>query len=481
MPKGTTTFYQPAKKASKPNTKEKSHSPPQPKPKPKKNPPPPEEESESSSEEEEEDADPKPAKSAKRNRRSRSPAPTKPAKRARNSSPRAVKPRSPAFAKAMRALDPTANEDSRIALKFEKLYQAIWFIVRLGRLSTNYTNVIVSGVANYDIPDELQPAWDCDEYTLIVEAYDHFPLFLEHLPGFELDIEWLADNPDVMAQAGDFCEKVSIKVRSDDLARLRPNIIKLAHIPNIDNVLDYKPNCGWENLDTAKFLVPILHLDQFEKDPAAYCRRAKTGQIHIHSGDWPVLLYNLDEHKPGIIKSGLLCSRILEAAFRLLFISKTFAEGAEMGSSGKGQPPIAKKYGMKEVTFGSIVYTAVRFCLTSQSEWKAKDGEHWSCHDFAATLFDFGHSNADFVDELLAYWNRRMFGAAIEDDEELKAEIRATAFSIVMHTQCSGRRKRPTVPSSSAHTASSPTQEDAPPEQEDGDQPEGAGEPEADS
>ncbi len=65
-------------------------------------------------------------------------------------------------------------------------------------------------------------------------------------------------------------EKVAIKVRGDDLARLRPMIIKLARVPNVDGVFDEKANRGWESPLTGELLVPVRYLAQFKKDPAEY-------------------------------------------------------------------------------------------------------------------------------------------------------------------------------------------------------------------
>ncbi|KAI0704525.1 hypothetical protein C8T65DRAFT_741076 [Cerioporus squamosus] len=462
MPKGgAAAFYQPSKDAAKasskgrkPSTPPKSSEPPEsPKKKKKKAKakakeptPPPEDGSEEEDEEDEEDKPaPKPQKRGRGSSRSSPP----PAKKPRPSSePPALKPVGAAWGKAMYALDPTANEQTRISQKFEKLYMAVRLITRLGSLATNYLNVIVSGITTYGVPDELHPVWDCKTYNDIAESYLHFPLFLEWFPNIEPNIDWLHENPDVVSRLADFVEKVAIKVRGDDLARLRPMIIKLARIPNVDNVLDSKANRGWESPLTGELLVPVRFLARFRKDPAAFCRLAKKGEIHIFSGDWPVLLYDMQKYKAGDFKTGLLQSPVLEAAFRLLFISKTFAEGNDVDQGGKGQPPIAKKYGMKSVTLGSIIYTAVlaRSCLTSFSEWKENDGLFWNCHEFAVSLFEFAYLNADWCDELLAWWTKRMFGSSTENDEEVMAEIQETAHAVAIRTQCTGRRKRATAP-----------------------------------
>ena len=64
-------------------------------------------------------------------------------------------------------------------------------------------------------------------------------------------------------------EKVALKVRGNDLGRLRGMIIELARIPDVDHVFRCKANRGWESPLTAEFLVPVRYLDQFRKDPAA--------------------------------------------------------------------------------------------------------------------------------------------------------------------------------------------------------------------
>lgn len=114
------------------------------------------------------------------------------------------------------------SEATRIALKFEAVYDAFRIVTRLGHLSIDWDNVIVTGVAHYHLDDNDHPYWyvfhridsllltpmclyrDSESYDDIVEAYQTFPLLLKYIKGFEGDIDWLADNPDIMALAGDF-------------------------------------------------------------------------------------------------------------------------------------------------------------------------------------------------------------------------------------------------------------------------------------
>ena len=51
------------------------------------------------------------------------------------------------------------SEDTRISQKFDKIYLAACYIVRLGGLSTNYLNVIASGIAYHGVLDEFHPVW----------------------------------------------------------------------------------------------------------------------------------------------------------------------------------------------------------------------------------------------------------------------------------------------------------------------------------
>ncbi len=39
-----------------------------------------------------------------------------------------------------------------------------------------------------------------------------------------------------------------------------------------------------------------------------------------------------------------------------------------------------------------------------------------------------------------------MFGSSAENDDEIMAEIQETAHAVAIRTQCTGRRKRATVP-----------------------------------
>ncbi len=51
------------------------------------------------------------------------------------------------------------SEQTRISQKFEKIYMAVRIITRLGSLSLNYLNIIVTGLTTYGAPDQLHPAW----------------------------------------------------------------------------------------------------------------------------------------------------------------------------------------------------------------------------------------------------------------------------------------------------------------------------------
>lgn len=44
--------------------------------------------------------------------------------------------------------------------------------------------------------------------------------------------------------------------------------------------------------------------------PHSFCRLAKKNEIHIHSGDWPVLLYDMTQYDPKEPRAGLLRSSI---------------------------------------------------------------------------------------------------------------------------------------------------------------------------
>ncbi|RDX43288.1 hypothetical protein OH76DRAFT_1422019 [Lentinus brumalis] len=142
---------------------------------------------------------------------------------------------------------------------------------------------------------------------------------------------------------------VMIKVRGDDVVRVRPITAKLAAIPHPDDLFVDKANRGWKSVH--------------------YCALASSGRKLILSEDWPVCLYDLKTAVPGQSMPGFLMSEDLLQAFRKSDRKRYVAQRAQL---------------KKEVRLSSVTYVAclARFCLNSLTEWSDIDGADWSDDDF---------------------------------------------------------------------------------------------------
>ncbi|KAI0722798.1 hypothetical protein C8Q76DRAFT_691456 [Earliella scabrosa] len=339
------------------------------------------------------------------------------------------------------------SEDTRIAQGFQHIYDWVRLIVRLCGPMVDWDSLLAIGIRLYPRdPDEddLHPYWDCEKYDATTTATDLFPWIVEYFPKLAEHVEYLAEHADLVAKISSFCSSVSAKTRGDDIGRIKDRLEDLVFFEDRTLYKD-KASRGWEHNETAQLLMPMGMLEEWGNDIPGFRRRVKDGQIKIVSGDWPVLFYDLKMRKPDLKTPGFLRSQELLAAARTIFTSQTTAlSGAPILGRGRGQPSIACKYRVQKITLHAVVYVAVllRFVLTSYSTWQTFDGNDWDASEFAYSILNFGFNNSTWVEELMAWWNRELFGAANGQTDPVVVEARKkSAYAIAMANECTGRRQ----------------------------------------
>ncbi|PIL31001.1 hypothetical protein GSI_05694 [Ganoderma sinense ZZ0214-1] len=150
--------------------------------------------------------------------------------------PDRVKPKDPVWAAAMWHLDATASEMSRINLGIQKPYRQMRGLFHELSEYLEHTQILTYGVRFHfeDVAD--RPGW-C---VLLLT-------FLKYMPELEARLNYLADNPPLIAIIGTFISAVAMKVRSDDLGRLNDRIITLCNIEGDKQILVVKDNRGWQD------------------------------------------------------------------------------------------------------------------------------------------------------------------------------------------------------------------------------------------
>ncbi|PCH35862.1 hypothetical protein WOLCODRAFT_156556 [Wolfiporia cocos MD-104 SS10] len=174
-----------------------------------------------------------------------------------------------------------------------------------------------------------------------------------------------------------------------------------------------KAKQGYENVATARVLVPRIYRDEFDEDPEAFCRAMHAGEIEVDAGDLPSFLYpenGYDEEKP---EQNLLMSPILVANFRCLFKGPSAAQSFSVtdAKKGGGRPPLCKIYSLDEVTPKQITYTALitRFGYASRNVWDDNDGTFLGA-EFYTYILNVFKADADWAARTLAWFNKEVYG-----------------------------------------------------------------------
>ncbi|KAF8839843.1 hypothetical protein BDN67DRAFT_969490 [Paxillus ammoniavirescens] len=220
--------------------------------------------------------------------------------------------------------------------------------------------------------------------------------------------------------------------RGDDTANLKQDVVlwltDLFHPIEPPLRATTKDDRGFVHEVTGRLICPAEYnwVLQSVKDKIRDCDPSYLVTAH----SWPLLLYHNYSFDPTDAEQGLFRSSLLVKAFKFLFTSPSSAHDIE--EDGNGQIPtrhrgssthkfatknhVAAILGLKSVTPRSIAYTAVqvRFALCSAGSWRNVDGD-FDYIQFYNAIIDFfevtpGNAAKKRVDELLGWWNRKVFG-----------------------------------------------------------------------
>ncbi|OSD02555.1 hypothetical protein PYCCODRAFT_1367286 [Trametes coccinea BRFM310] len=287
---------------------------------------------------------------------------------------------------------------TRLAGGYEHLYQAARLLPRIVGAYVDYNTVMSKGLANYgtyssDDPDYLERVFN--EYW---EVRFYFRKINKAFPGLTDHHRYLCEDADLVTKMAKFMSTIAAKARSDDAGRVRRYIYEIAGWT--DEALKTKCERGFNHIVTGRLLCPVTQLDTFDEDPQDFCRGVRDlrdKRFWVTGDDWPMFLYDMDEHSPGDITAGL---------FRSELLLKATSTGRK---KPKGKPPVLNRFDNPTGTFTiyAIIYVAclVRHALNTHADWTDDDGDFCGLK-FVRTLLTLTIRNIDWQDKLTCWYKR---------------------------------------------------------------------------
>ncbi|KIM84518.1 hypothetical protein PILCRDRAFT_385422 [Piloderma croceum F 1598] len=194
-----------------------------------------------------------------------------------------------------------------------------------------------------------------------------------------------------------------------------------------------KDERGLENDNTGRHLCP----GEYKWDDAeirALTIRKGHADFLVTAQSWPVFLYAGHKCNEADMEEGLFKSALLLKAYKYIFTSPTSANNVSvdvMEAGNDNMPPAPKRsnknlavtrshvaslIGLRKVTPRLIAYVSVqlRFALSSANAWRVVDID-FNHEEFYTVIVDYfeitpGPVAAADVANLLAWWNRKVFG-----------------------------------------------------------------------
>ncbi|OSC97464.1 hypothetical protein PYCCODRAFT_1471769, partial [Trametes coccinea BRFM310] len=222
----------------------------------------------------------------------------------------------------------------------------------------------------------------------------------------------------------------------DDAGRVRRYIHAIARWD--DPKLQQKSERGFNHTITGRLLCPVTLLGKFDEDPPTFCRGLRdltADREWVTGDDWPSFLYDMQEHEPGQVKTGLLKSKLLLDCYKLIFTGPASAlpELAPGGhNKAKGKPPVINKFETpsESITIYAIIYIAclTRHALNTHSDWADDDGDFKGII-FVRTLLTTAIRDPEWRREICAWYKRRVLD---QPDGREPPPNRQTAYSMMM-------------------------------------------------
>ncbi|KAI0693619.1 hypothetical protein C8T65DRAFT_699193 [Cerioporus squamosus] len=307
------------------------------------------------------------------------------------------------------------------------------------------------------------------------ELFYQYNALLDMIPGLKTDIHLM--NDEEVELLAEYLQKVSAKARGTDSSHIAGRIITYMHaatdmprddVPKLPAILT-KGLRGYANHHTARALIPPNFINSFDRHWERVCDMILKKEVRIPGDDWPSFLFDLDVYNDPRLEDSDLEALLRSALFKMIYKSLwTGAISVSMdgGRPDKvpGKPPIRMHYKLREVTPRSLAYTAIltREALTTH-DWSLVDLDFNNSQFFEGLVDLFDEPRTAWAKKTLEWWNSEVYG---------NLSPKATR-NLTKGRQTMAQKIRSTLKQRKAHKAgkavansSSPSPEDAPPEEE---------------
>ncbi|KAG1847058.1 hypothetical protein F4604DRAFT_1688178 [Suillus subluteus] len=209
--------------------------------------------------------------------------------------------------------------------------------------------------------------------------------------------------------------------RSDDVARLKSQIGHYAAPilsdgglkPAIYNGNPSRSHLGVNHPVLASYLCPVLHLAEFNRDPAEGQKKLASGGICLTTTDFPAFLWSGNpprcDYDDDAMTEGLLQGYLIECVMRHIFTGPSTALGQDSWATRTCN---AALHDMTTVEAEHIAYTCVQahFGISAQNKWSDIDG-NFKYLEFYHNIINFIHDcgDTDWIGELKKWWNMSLF------------------------------------------------------------------------
>ncbi|KAG1840010.1 hypothetical protein C8R48DRAFT_621288 [Suillus tomentosus] len=223
--------------------------------------------------------------------------------------------------------------------------------------------------------------------------------------------------------------------RGDDTSKLKSLVadwVNREFNPNPPVDPEDKHHRGFINDASGRLLCPT-ELDWNNPIVRAGIRDRADGYV-VMEMSWPAFLYEKYSADQNNLEEGLFKGTLLLQAFKAIFTSPSSAK--EVAGEGDGADVIANnRRAMKNFNSGKKVKTHLRFALSSVTSWRSVDGD-FDYIPFWQNIVDFferppGRAAQRKVDQLLAWWTRKVFGTSrrAELTDGAKAQMSVNALA----------------------------------------------------
>ncbi|KAJ3509290.1 hypothetical protein NMY22_g16344 [Coprinellus aureogranulatus] len=248
-------------------------------------------------------------------------------------------------------------------------------------------------------------------------------------PGLETRV--MKASEEELHYVADMLNNGSSRARSDDTRSLKSAIIDWitppggALVPPLSR--NVKTDRGFFHYATGKLLCPAT----LDWEDEAVRKDLRSGEIAVSGDLWPIFLYHNHSFNPENPWDGLFKGRLLVSAFKHVFTSPSSVE-QDTRATRSGN---AELHGMKSVTTASLAYiaTLVRFALGSSAIFSRND-KSTDSERFYRSILQFleSPSEAEEVQELIEWWNKRIFPTYSSDPSGESSSGRAVPSVMII-------------------------------------------------